>query len=885
METYMKYKNKIIITFFLLILISVQEIYARGKQDTLPADKLHFNYKLSNNGIIYDFFESIALPEGANIGILNLYNLNSKAPPISNKIQLGEMKTFKYSLTHPYKAFYPLLPFIATLTIIDNNGNPLRVSETKFNSYFTFYNNNTTNTETKISGPILFSLDSKDAIDSQKFSAQYEISDEQFMNKLIAQMKLSIANYQGEEKHILVTGISFSDEKTANMYQHILDKTYILEDIINKFEDITSIEIDVLFYPKSSAEYEDNLYPHHDQAVIRISSNKSNLLEIQNTHIKSNINYIKNIQNQLYDEYYILKTKIKTAMKNTVQATRIYEQMKNLLGKQKSKEYKIKSETLDIKMADWIEKANKISNTLNILETQFDNMESGQAISSLTTVLNTINNSKLENVSMFDELLSLKIGNKNNINYLKNATYEYKNRKEIITIYQSENKKLIELYTEYQKEFIIQKEYFDNKINIEKITYLLEQLTKIEDIFDKIDTLHYEYSNYSKPVLIARITNLQNFTEITQQLKTTIVNLSTTLKSLSTNNVRDSNIIPEKNSSDRLEIITLETNNILATSQYLIYKDISIDTILSLTQSTEQSYQKYKYILSQVTPILAAQDKSIINNLITSSGEVSFFKIPNENNKIIPSINTDNSISPAEPSFDITYDQLVNQNSNNDEKYTESTQSISSSVYDSLEFDEYEGLSSFELPYTPPINTNVSNNENTKNIQTVTYKNILGRGTLQQNQIINYINDNLRGAPHADIPKLVEFYFYEAEIEQVIPEIAIAQMLYITDMLQTKEFFARYNPAGLGGPNSKNWEIYPFQNLSTGVRAHIQHLKGYASKNGLEQDPVDPRYHILENNGLIGSATTLEEITRSWYSPHSLASNNINTILKDMNTY
>jgi hypothetical protein len=67
------------------------------------------------------------------------------------------------------------------------------------------------------------------------------------------------------------------------------------------------------------------------------------------------------------------------------------------------------------------------------------------------------------------------------------------------------------------------------------------------------------------------------------------------------------------------------------------------------------------------------------------------------------------------------------------------------------------------------------------------------------------------------------------------------------------------NFCGLGaiGPEQPG-ERFP--NPQTGVRAHIQHLKGYASTEQLNQPLVDPRYKWVK----YGTAPTIYDLTGRW---------------------
>jgi hypothetical protein len=101
----------------------------------------------------------------------------------------------------------------------------------------------------------------------------------------------------------------------------------------------------------------------------------------------------------------------------------------------------------------------------------------------------------------------------------------------------------------------------------------------------------------------------------------------------------------------------------------------------------------------------------------------------------------------------------------------------------------------------------------------------------------------------------------EAAIEGVNHDMAFAQMCLETGFLRfgglvTPEM---NNFCGLGsiGPGQIG-ERFP--DPRTGVRAHIQHLKAYATDEPLKQTLVDPRYRWVR----YGSAPKIQGLTGTW---------------------
>ncbi|MCL1813973.1 MAG: glucosaminidase domain-containing protein, partial [Treponema sp.] len=178
---------------------------------------------------------------------------------------------------------------------------------------------------------------------------------------------------------------------------------------------------------------------------------------------------------------------------------------------------------------------------------------------------------------------------------------------------------------------------------------------------------------------------------------------------------------------------------------------------------------------------------------------------------------------------------------------------------------------------------NRSSNEVNPNTGVQYHGNILGTGFLKPDAvdvIIAYIKSQNPSVNIKTAKDLINTYFKEAKVEEVNPDIAIAQMLYATDNLRN-ERMRTHNYAGLSTEGVR-WGG-SFSTMSQGVRAHIQHLKGYASikpLNGYTED--DPRFKLLNDLGYRGRATTFDQLFKFWapYSPDYR--NKINRILKDL---
>ena len=159
-----------------------------------------------------------------------------------------------------------------------------------------------------------------------------------------------------------------------------------------------------------------------------------------------------------------------------------------------------------------------------------------------------------------------------------------------------------------------------------------------------------------------------------------------------------------------------------------------------------------------------------------------------------------------------------------------------------------------------------------------------GQGYLTQGAVADYMQDHNRSSwfSRRDISALVNAYFEIAKEERVNHEIAIAQMWYATRELSHDVLLGNCNYAGLEAVKSGTFNGR-FNGRDTGVRAHIQHLKGYASTDK-PKDIVDPRYEILEANGYLGKGSTLGKLS-VWWSANNDYETKINKILKDLYQY
>jgi hypothetical protein len=138
---------------------------------------------------------------------------------------------------------------------------------------------------------------------------------------------------------------------------------------------------------------------------------------------------------------------------------------------------------------------------------------------------------------------------------------------------------------------------------------------------------------------------------------------------------------------------------------------------------------------------------------------------------------------------------------------------------------------------------------------------IMGKGRVSEETLALFVERNNPDADRDFTQALAAYYIEEAAAEGVNHDTAFAQMCLETGFLRygglvTPEM---NNFCGLGAISpSQPGEIFP--NPQTGVRAHIQHLKAYATAEPLKGTLVDPRYKWVR----YGSSPTIHGLSGTW---------------------
>jgi hypothetical protein len=138
---------------------------------------------------------------------------------------------------------------------------------------------------------------------------------------------------------------------------------------------------------------------------------------------------------------------------------------------------------------------------------------------------------------------------------------------------------------------------------------------------------------------------------------------------------------------------------------------------------------------------------------------------------------------------------------------------------------------------------------------------IMGKGQLDKMQLADILVAENKTLDKGFARDFAQLYILEAAAEGVNHDIAFSQMCLETNFLLFDGLVTMdsNNFGGIGVIDQQNrGERFP--SVLKGVRAQIQHLKGYATKEPLAQARVDPRYY----NILHGSAPSIYDLSGLW---------------------
>lgn len=148
---------------------------------------------------------------------------------------------------------------------------------------------------------------------------------------------------------------------------------------------------------------------------------------------------------------------------------------------------------------------------------------------------------------------------------------------------------------------------------------------------------------------------------------------------------------------------------------------------------------------------------------------------------------------------------------------------------------------------------------------------ILGEPVANQAQMVNFIKSrNATPKINCTVEELVNYYYEEAGLEGIRPDVAICQAIketgtwnYGGDVIPEQN-----NYCGLGTTGGGVKGAF-FETPQIGVRAHIQHLLSYTSTTPPKVAVVDPRYELIQKNRpqIFGKIQTWIGLNGVWAVP------------------
>ena len=147
---------------------------------------------------------------------------------------------------------------------------------------------------------------------------------------------------------------------------------------------------------------------------------------------------------------------------------------------------------------------------------------------------------------------------------------------------------------------------------------------------------------------------------------------------------------------------------------------------------------------------------------------------------------------------------------------------------------------------------------------------IMGASVADANRLVSFFLENNRAADLAKVRRMAAYYVECARVEGVNSDVAFAQMCLETGFLRFGGLVTvdMNNFCGLGTTGRGNPGVR-FPDERTGVIAHVQHLKGYATDEALAYPLADPRYRYINPKG---KAPTIERLAGTWAADRAYGS-------------
>jgi len=155
---------------------------------------------------------------------------------------------------------------------------------------------------------------------------------------------------------------------------------------------------------------------------------------------------------------------------------------------------------------------------------------------------------------------------------------------------------------------------------------------------------------------------------------------------------------------------------------------------------------------------------------------------------------------------------------------------------------------------------------------------ISSKGKLSANQLSSFLVANNPALNPTYALRMASVYVEEAADEGINADVAFSQMCLETAFLKFggDVLPVQNNFCGLGTTGNGIKGFY-FSDIRAGIRAHIQHLKAYASNNSLVNPVVDNRFKYVRR----GSAPNVHKLTGKWASDKNYGKK-INSLMSKM---
>jgi hypothetical protein len=154
-------------------------------------------------------------------------------------------------------------------------------------------------------------------------------------------------------------------------------------------------------------------------------------------------------------------------------------------------------------------------------------------------------------------------------------------------------------------------------------------------------------------------------------------------------------------------------------------------------------------------------------------------------------------------------------------------------------------------------------------IETLFDLTIMGAPIATKEQCVNYLLRHNHFPLINTTPKqLVDYYYAEAGLEEIRPDLAFAQALHETgnfryggDVISLQNNYCGLGTTGNGVKGA--W----FPSVEIGVRAQIQHLLAYTTTRPPLLSIVDPRYQMVKRSEKFGQSYTWTGLNGKWAVP------------------